>query len=217
VKTPPIYKRYLDTTEQPSGFSTLSSTFWRTAEGLRDDAVRLTANQHWMTHWTVPSIVCLYHAALDCFINEEITIAGEIANKPLGRRHEIQGMTIHGDKLDGLFAYFGVAGPTADVRRRTLLLAGLRNRLIHHWPEMRDLRDYPVQVIEALNDAKIEKGVNTPWTGQCSDIRVAKWAAEIVRAFVEEWWQVGRAPDWLARAQWEYGRQMVYPSHESNQ
>jgi hypothetical protein len=60
-------------------------------------------------------------------------------------------------------------------------------------------------------NTKIER-INTSWTAQCSDVRLAKWAAEIVRAFVEEWWRVGRASDWLDRAHWEYGPEMVYPS-----
>jgi hypothetical protein len=76
--------------------------------------------------------------------------------------------------LDAFFRHFGVAGrQSRDVQRRVLLLAGLRNRLAHHWPELRDVRDYPVQVIDALTDAKIER-VNTSWTTQCSDVRLAK-------------------------------------------
>jgi hypothetical protein len=75
---------------------------------------------------------------------------------------------------------------------------------------MRDVRDYPVQVIDALSDAKIER-INTSWTAQCSDVRLAKWAAEGVRAFIDEWWRVGRTPDALDRAQWEFGPDWVYP------
>jgi hypothetical protein len=207
---PPAYKRYLNTEEQPPGFSAIACTHWRTAERLRDEAVKLTADQSWPAHETVLSIICLYHAALDCFINEEIEITAVLANTPLGRRLKIQGDTLCERKLDGLFSYFGLAGPTPEVRRRVLLLAKLRNRLAHHWPEMRDHRDYPEEVIDALNDAKIAR-INTSWTAQCSDVRMAKWAAEIVRAFVEEWWRVGRGSDNLARAQWEYGPKMVYP------
>jgi hypothetical protein len=61
---PPAYKRYLDTEEQPPGFSAIACTHWRTAERLRDEAGKLTADQSWPVHWTVPSIICLYHAAL---------------------------------------------------------------------------------------------------------------------------------------------------------
>ena len=54
------------------------------------------------------------------------------------------------------------------------------------------MRDYPIEVTNALNDARIEP-VNTSWAAQCSDVRLAEWAADIVRAFVDEWWRIGRA------------------------
>jgi hypothetical protein len=66
-------------------------------------------------------------------------------------------------------------------------------------------------VIDALSDAKIER-VNTSWAGQCSDIRVAKWAADIVRAFVDGWWRIGRIPGSVERGDWEFGPIRIYPS-----
>jgi hypothetical protein len=175
--------------------------------------VQKTAGQDWPAYWKIPSAICLYHAALDCFINEEITLAVALTGAPMNDAgYQIQGDTLRADKLDGFFAYFDLKA-LAEIRRRTLLLTGLRNRLSHHWPEMRDIRDYPVQVIDALTDAKIER-VNTSWTAQCSDVRLAKWAAEIVRAFVDEWWRIGPSPGSLDRAQWEFGPKWVYPSAE---
>ena len=85
----------------------------------------------------------------------------------------------------------------------------------HHWPELRDVRDYPEQVIDALKDAYIES-INTSWTAQCSDVRLAKWAAEIVRSLVDEWWRIGRAPSTLDRAHWEFGPDWVYPLDQSD-
>ena len=124
-------------------------------------------------------------------------------------------MTLNAKKLDDFFNHCGLAGEqTPQVKCRTLLLIGLRNRLSHHWPEMRDVRDYPVDVIDALNDAKIEK-VNTSWTAQCMDVRLATWAAEIVRGFVDEWWRLGRAPVSMDHAQWEYGPTLIYPSTDT--
>jgi hypothetical protein len=124
-------------------------------------------------------------------------------------------MTLHAEKLNAFFRHYGLAKQQApEVQRRVLVLAGLRNRLSHHWPEMRDVRDDPVQVIDALSDAKIER-VNTSWTAQCSDVRLAEWAAEIVRAFIDEWWRVGRTPDALDRAQWEFGPDWVHPPPRS--
>jgi hypothetical protein len=209
----PAYKRHLGTDEARTGFSVIAPHFWRTAEKLRDEAVQETVGQSWPTHWSVHSAICLYHAALDCFINEEMTLRGVLTGTALGNRgYHTQGLPLCAEKLHGFFSYCGLAGKQApDAEKRALLLAGLRNRLYHHWPEMRDYRDYPVQVIDALNDAKIEC-VNTSWTAQCSDVRLAKWAAETVRAFVEDWWRIGRAPDWLDRAHWEFGPKFIYPS-----
>ena len=209
----PEYKPYLDTEKALSGFSYIAPGFWRSAEKLRDAAVQETTGQSHPTHWTVHSAISLYHAALDCFINEEMTLRAALAGTPLNAEgYNIQGLTLTTEKLDGFFSYCGLAGQkTPDVLRRALLLSGLRNRLSHHWPEMRDVRDYPVPVIDALSDAKIER-VNTSWTGQCMDVRLAKWAADVVRAFVEEWWRIGRVPDALDRAHWEYGPKMIYPA-----
>ena len=211
----PKYARYVDAEKGLHGFSSIAPGFWRSAEKLRDEAIQQTKGQSWPTHWTTHSIICLYHAALDCFINEEITLKAVLAGSQLSNTaYEIQGMTLNAKKLDAFFSHCGLAGKqTPEVRRRTLLLIGLRNRLSHHWPEMRDVRDYPVDVIDALTDAKIEK-LNTSWTAQCSDVRLATWAAEIVRAFIDEWWQLGRTPDKMDHAHWEYGPDWVYPSKD---
>jgi hypothetical protein len=69
------HSRYLAMDSELKGFSAIASNFWQTAEKLRTEAVQATAEQNWKAHWTVPSAICLYHAALDCFINEEIAIA----------------------------------------------------------------------------------------------------------------------------------------------
>jgi hypothetical protein len=74
----------------------------------------------------------------------------------------------------------------------------------HHWPQARDIRDYPVDVIAALDDAKIEK-LNTSWAAQCSDVRLARWAAEVTQAFVHEWWRQTGEPGSVERRQWEFG------------
>jgi hypothetical protein len=107
--------------------------------------------------------------------------------------------------LDDFLAFFGVSNrASADIGRRTVLFTKLRNRIAHHWPVSRDIRDFPVDVIDALADAKIER-VNMTWAAQCSDVRLAKWSAERVRAFVDQWWNIGRIPAEAERLAWEYG------------
>ena len=51
--------------------------------------------------------------------------------------------------------------------------------LYHHAPEMRDVRDYPKQAIDALKDAGIDP-VNTSWASQCMDVRLAEWGSKAV-------------------------------------
>ena len=106
------------------------------------------------------SAICLYHAALECFINEEITFHFtarlKTGDELLTEAFQIQGNTLNAKKVDDFWLLFGVADEVAtNVKRRVGILANLRNRLYHHWPQLRDLRDYPADVIAALDDAKI--------------------------------------------------------------
>ena len=165
--------------------------FWRTAEKLRSEAEKETAGQSWRTHTSIHSAICLYHAALECFINEEITFftarlpTGQ--EKKLTEAYRIQGETLSAKKLDAFWSFFGLSAEvTPDVTSRATILANLRKRLYHHWPVLGDVRDYPTDVIAALNDAKIER-MNASWAAQCGDVRLAEWAAKVVRGFVDEW------------------------------
>jgi hypothetical protein len=205
---PRPYSRYLSSDDDQKGFSAIAPNFWRSAEKLRTEAVQVAAQQN---HWTIPSAICLYHAALDCFINEEIALAMALVDSTgreglllQDRGRLIQDKTLSADKLDSFFSFFGLAGKgTPEVRRRTLLFIALRNRLYHHMPEMRDRRDYPDQVIEALNDAGIEP-VNTSWAGQCTDIRLAEWASKAVREFIDDWCRAGGISSRMQDAGWEF-------------
>ncbi len=218
AKTPPEYERYIDATTAPAGFSGIALGFWRAAEKLRDDAEKQTAGQDWRVHWSIHSAICLHHAALECFINEEIAIC--TAGLPTGKEklltdaYRVQGDTLSVQKIDGFWSLFGLEEKvTPDIKRRVALLSNLRNRLYHHWPLVRDVRDYPAHIIEALNDAQIER-INTSWAAQCSDIRLAQWSARVVRGFVDEWWRIGRGPAEIERIHWEYGPDWRYPSEQ---
>jgi hypothetical protein len=197
------HSRYLPTDATLSGFSSIAPAHWRTAEKLRNEATLETAQQNWRVHWTIPSAICLYHAALDCFINEEIALAVALTEgtlAPGGRT--IQDNTLNAKKLNAFFAIFGLTGKqTPEVFSRTLLFIDLRDRLYHHAPEMRDVREYPDPVIAALNDAGIEP-VNTSWTAQCSDVRLAKWASLAVSSFIDDWCQARGIPSRMQLPGW---------------
>ena len=145
AKDAPEYERYVDSEVGLVGFSSIATGFWRAAEKLRDEADKQTAGQAWRTHWSIHSAICLYHAALECFIKEEVTIftarVGIGEEKLLTKAYRVQGNTLNAMKIDDFFALFGLTEKVApDVRRRALLLINLRNRLSHHWPLVRDVR-----------------------------------------------------------------------------
>jgi hypothetical protein len=214
-RTPPDYERYVDADDSMAGFSGIALGFWRTAEKLRDEAEKETAGQGWRTHSSIHSAICLYHAALECFINEEITFStARLETKKLTEAYRIQGETLNAKKLDGFWSFFGLsAKATPDVTRRAALLANLRKRLYHHWPVLGDERDYPTDVVAALEDAQIAR-VNASWAAQCSDVLLAEWAAKVVRGFVDEWWRLGRAPAQIELLHWDYGPHWRYPSEK---
>jgi hypothetical protein len=79
-----------------------SAPIWKTAEKIKSEALRETAEQEWKTHCTVPSPICLYHAALECFI-EEIALALARSNDDpttTEEGHAIQDMTLHEQKFE---------------------------------------------------------------------------------------------------------------------
>ena len=200
----PKYARHVQSDTALFGFSSIAPEFWRAAELLRGQAEKETEGAPRRMQWRVPPAICLYHAALDCFINEEVTLAEPSAGiQPTQAARIIQDNTLNAEKLDDFYSHRGLELPS-EVKRRTLLLCGLRNRLAQHWPLQGDIRDYPVVVIDALKDAKIEP-IYISCAAQCSDVRLAKWAAEVTRAFVDEWWRQARRPGEHERRQWEFG------------
>jgi hypothetical protein len=118
--------------------------------------------------------------------------------------HATQDKTLGHKKLTEFFAFFGLSGKqTPEVWDRALRFIALRNCLYHHSPEMRDIREYPDQVIAALKDAGIEP-VNTSWAAQCTDVRLAKWAAEAVRSFIDDLCRARGIPSRMQLHGWEF-------------
>jgi hypothetical protein len=188
------------------GLSAIAPNFWQTAEQIKIEAIQRTAQQNWPAHSTIPSAICLYHTALDCFMNEEIALAIALTEGNgalIEAGHAIQDLTLCEKKLDRFFSFFGLEGKqTPEVRRRTSLFIGLRDRLYHHSPEARDVREHPDQVIAASNDAGIEP-VNTSWAGQCMHVGLAVWASTAARAFIDDWCRAGNIPSRMQQAGWE--------------
>ena len=211
--------QYLSTDNNQKGFSAIAPNFWQTAEKLRSEAAQTTAQHTWKAHSTVPSAICLYHAALDCFINEEIAshmfLTGTPTDSVLTNGRAIQDLTLRKEKLERFFSFFGLDGKqTPNVQRRALLFLGLRDRLYHHAPEMRDMREYPEQVIAALKDAGIQP-VNTSWAGRCMNVQLADWASKVVRAFIDDWCRARGIESRMKLPGWEHVPSNAAPSEEA--
>jgi hypothetical protein len=203
---PRPYSAYLSGNIGMRGLSSIAPYFWKTAEKIKGEALRETAEQAWKTHWTIPSAICLYHAALECFINEEIALVvgdRDTDATMIEAGHAIQDMTLHPGKLEKFFSFFGLEGKqTPDVWSRTVRFIALRDRLYHYSPEMRDIREYPDAVVAALEDARIER-VNTSWASACRDIRLAEWAAVAVCAFIDDWCNAAGIPSRMEFPEWK--------------
>jgi|SRR5262249_17524584 len=200
------YSPYSSTNKGMVGFSSVAPNFWKTAEKIRSEALRETAEQEWKTHWTIPAAICLYHAALECFINEEIALAVAGSNNDATATeagHAIQDMTLKEKKLKKFFSFFDLEGKqTPDIWSRTLRFIALRNCLYHHSPQLRDMSEYPDAVIAALDDAGIER-VNTSWVTACTDVRLGEWASRAVREFIEDWCKAGCIPSRMELPGWK--------------
>jgi hypothetical protein len=200
------YSHYLATGQHQTGFSEIAPSFWQTAEKLRSEAVEATSRQTWKAHSSVPSAICLYHAALECFINEQVALAIALkggTRDVIEAGHSIQDDTLCEAKLKVFFSFFGLEGKeTPEVHSRALLFLRLRDRLYHHSPEIRDLREYPDDVIAALKDAGIES-VDTSWAGQCMNVRLADWASDVVHTFIEDWCQALGIPSRMQLPGWK--------------
>jgi hypothetical protein len=106
---PPKYEPYVRAADTGlSGFSVIAGSFWRTAEKIRHEAETATADQGWRTHWSTHSAICLYHAALDCFINEEVTIHTSRLPPTASATefYAVQGNTLNQRKLEDFVSAF---------------------------------------------------------------------------------------------------------------
>lgn len=134
------------------GFAHVAPLYWCYAERLRNEAGVSTQQ---FDAGNIPAI-CLYHATLDCYLNEELSIsmALEKADTQLAQKcRSIEDQTLNKSKLDSFASAYGFdAEFSPDVLDYAVMFAKFRNMLHHHSPEMRPLNEYP---IEAANVFKI--------------------------------------------------------------
>jgi hypothetical protein len=149
----------------------------------------MCADHEWKVCFYVLSAICLFHASLECYLNEELAVSLALLDKPadelVARCLALQNKTFGREKLDGfLDAYgFGEQFETALIEDVTCL-CNLRDRLYHHSPEMRPTNQYPeaaAVVLRKLGAAPID----TSWTTAMSHLDVGEWARTVTQRFVE--------------------------------
>jgi hypothetical protein len=195
------------------GMSSAAPGYWRTANQLLREAARerLGKPQQSQSHFTVPSAICLYHATLDCFMNEELAFSIGYAEK---RRDEasaraarrVQDMPLSvsnkNNKPESFQKLYEIVDFSAEIERDVVTFIRLRDRLYHHTPEFRPIGFFPDDVIAALEAASIIP-IGTSWFGECCSIKLAEWCAKTVQSYIEEFCRGVGVPSRFELPGWE--------------
>ena len=173
-----------------SGYSHVAHQHYWAAEILRDRALKYAEiNKHDHSVLTF-SVICLYHASLDCYLNE--TLAGsasrlEKSNPDQARRcFGIQKESLNPGKISKFLEAYGAHNKIGDeIREHLDAFLLLRNVLYHHSPETRPFNEIPADAEKAL---KLSAGpvINTSWAALCGHLQVLEWSRKSLRDFLDE-------------------------------
>jgi hypothetical protein len=167
------------------GHSHVAPTLWRTAEKLRRDAGQ--AEEGPGQRWLIPGAICLYHAAIECYVNETLGYSISVSSSEAVRTklRKLQDLTL-GAKIDRFLATYRIKTKfSRRMRSRVLLLSSLRNRLYHHSPEHRAFNLFPREVLKALRAADVPL-TGASWVGECHSPKLARWASATVPGLIDE-------------------------------
>jgi hypothetical protein len=192
MRRPRPHKQFFQAAEPRSGFAAIAPTHYKSARKLLQHAESVCAESEMKFCFYVLSAICLFHACLECYLNEELALSlfrlrsrvGEedprvdqligLQDRPFGRQ-----------KLsDFLEAYgFGgrIAGPVID---EVVALCELRDRLYHYTPEMKPVNECPEAVAAVLTRAGVDV-IRTSWPVAISHLKVGAWAKQVVEKFLE--------------------------------
>lgn len=185
------------------GFAIVAPYFWLSAELLVNEARRVAAGQgDFPTTRHGAAIICLHHACLDCFLNEELALHIQPA-QPSGRADQedinqrlrgIQDLT-GAAKVQEALAAFGLDGGFSQAARDGAeTLIKLRNLAYHHSPEFQDVNQYPPVITELRKQLGLRE-INTDWTNWLGHIAFSEWSRAALSGFIREFdRRAGRPP-----------------------
>lgn len=184
------YEQFLEVAEPLQGFSTIAPSHYRSAVKLLQHADRVCAGIEMKFCYYVLSAICLFHASLECYLNEELALAvarlrdpsaGALATRCLA----LQDRTLGRQKLVEFLEVYGIRERIEDaIIEDVIALCELRDRLYHHSPEMMPTNRCPEAAIVVLRKADVAV-INTSWTNLVSHQSVGGWARAVTERFVE--------------------------------
>lgn len=187
------------------GFTALAPVYWRAAEKLRAEAVaEIAPKASFDSHVQIVPAIILYHAALDCYINEQLALSlyGLIEKANSARANECrecQDMTLNRRKITAFAKLYGLAEKfDQNSIESALKMAQLRDKVYHHSPEFRPMNQIPIELDVVLKAAGVTP-INTSWVSLASSLRVGKWCADAVIGFVDAFGAATGGPKHAAR------------------
>jgi hypothetical protein len=184
------YARFFEVADEPQrGFSSIAPVHYRSALKLLQQAENVCAGQQWKTCYYVLSAICLFHASLECYLNEELALSLELlrdepAEDLFKRCDTLQNGTFTRGKLDKFLDLYGIRErmETAIIEN-VACLCDLRDRLYHYSPTMRPINEYPEAAVVVLRKVGVDS-LNTDWTNLVGDLRVGAWAKDATERFL---------------------------------
>jgi hypothetical protein len=185
------YAPFFEAANDLRGFSSIAPIHYRSASKLLQQAENVCAGQQWKVCQYVLSAICLFHACLECYLNEELALAlesfrDEPAAEELFKRCDmLQNDTFTRTKLHKFLDLYGIRERIeTGIIENVGCLCDLRDRLYHYSPTMRPTNEYPEAAVVVLTKVGVE-ALHTNWTNLVSDLRVGAWAKDATERFVE--------------------------------
>lgn len=186
-----------ETPRPPIGYGVIAGDHWQTANELlelaRAEANVSPDNLYPHSH-RVPSAICLYHATLDCHLNE--TVAWD-SHPPLHPDQEAE----YQERLERVRRLQDLTGPNkaaeiiaamrlADKFRPEVIegyrqLDELRRLVYHHSPAFEPTNEYPPVLLRIMELRGI-KQVNMQWSNWLEHLEFLEWVRETAQQFIEE-------------------------------
>jgi hypothetical protein len=186
-----------ETTQKPEGYGVIAGSHWQAANELLDLAraeAKAYPDQVYPHSHRGPSGICLYHATLDCHLNEILAWNTDPALHPdqegeyqqrLERIRQLQDLT-GAAKAERVIAAMGIAdrfGP--EVIEGYRQLDQLRKLAYHHSPEFEPTNEYPPILLRIMEQRGIKR-INTQWSNMLEHLDILEWARETAQRFIEE-------------------------------